>query len=387
MRRRSLSQCVRLASIMLLTACAEAPVYRETLVLVEDNRQRCESIISEVLVYWEQGVPTPAQSINIYYSSDGLVRIAALEVSSVQAREVLSRVSKRSGETRDLLLEFYAAVERLCDLARSPAGHNRLTFTDWRAVIRDELGGVQAKLEILLPVSNAERAAILRKYAPAVRGAESRARAQKLAAENALVAALERRESIEREASERAEAAERESIERTAVEESERKHLEQQAAEENRRQLELARQAQAVRHREYLRSSKPQAKVWIEQHYRGLSHFCAMSGRFVGDLQASHFDRFRECSVLEKSIEMVRNNAGESSATPEISAFVRTILVSYKEGAEACLRRSVLISTVSFSRGATACGQLRKHLREYGFMLEGPPYSPTLEPDGDGEKE
>lgn len=370
MHMRLSSNSVPLVGLVLFTACAETPLYKEAFVLVEDNRLRCEDVVSDVLARWESGGRSPEYLVNAFYVGEGRLKIAPMEVRLAQSREVLSRASKHSGEARDLLVDFYAGVEKLCGLAKSPEGYSRLTFSDRRSALRDEIAGAKAKLELLLPTTPEERAKILEKFSPAIQEAEKRLQRE-------LAADEERSEARELEASAHAEAAKAERkrldaeesqlIERVAAEESEQRRLQRQMAEERLRREELARQALEKERREYLRSTSPQARAWFNKFYGSFDQFCATANRLAGDLQAGRFERSQECEILKEAITVLRGRAPENAVPQEISILVNSGFDFYENGAEACLKKNILPAVSAFTQGQKACTQLRTHLGEYGF--------------------
>lgn len=361
---------IRLASLVFFAACAETPIYKEAFVLVEDNRLRCEDVVSDVLTQWEQRFSTPESSINAYYAGDGRLKIAPMEVRLAQSREALSRTSKRSGEVRDLLVDFYAGVEKLCGLAKSPVGYSRLTFNDRRSALRDEIAGAKAKLEILLPIAPEESAKILERFLPAIQEAEKRVQRE-------LVAEKRRSEAREREARLHAEAAiaarkrldaeESQAIERVASEKAEQTHLEQEMAKERVRQAELARQGLEKERREYLRSTSQQARIWFDKFYATFDQFCTTANRLAIDVQASKFERSQECAILEEAVTVLRGRSPESAVPQEIAILVNSAFDSYERGAKACLEKNVLATVHAFTRGQKACTQLHTHVSEYDF--------------------
>jgi hypothetical protein len=363
-------------ALVLLSACSGTPAdYKEAFVLTEDSSLRCEAILSQVVVYWRVGGSNPESFLDLFYTGAGRIDIEPMEARLTQAREALADVSNRSGQERDLLLDHYTGVEKLCKLAKSPEGYSQITYNERRSALRDEIAGTKAKLNILLPVTEAERATILAKYAAPVQEAERRVKAASGSA--ALADAKRRQEEAETaarrdaerkafDAEEARQLAAKEDLHRIQPEGAEvTGRLQQEDAAEQRRQAELLRQSREKERRENLSSTSAPARAWFEQSYEVFDHFCKTAEKFSLDMQASQFSRFQECHVLKESIGFLRGRA--KSGTQQISSLATAILDSYDQAANACLKKSVPVFLLSFTRGQKACGQLRLHMREYGF--------------------
>ena len=355
-------------ALVLLSACSGKPAaHKEALILIEDSNLRCESILSQVLTLWEAGGSSPERLLGDFYEGSGHIDLDPLEVRLSQSRDALATFANQSGQQKDLLFELYTGVDKLCGLAKSPYGYSRLTYNERRSALRDEIAGAKSKLNILLSVTDSERAAVLAKYSAPVQEAARRAKWE-FSGAKALVAAQHQQEEAESAARRAAERKRFDDAEATRAEgrnEGEGSETARRPQQEEVPQSEEAEQRGQEERRDYLTSTSASAKAWFEQSYPSINHFCSTAARFAADLQTSRFARFQECGALKDSVSLLRSNV--ASGPSEISNLFTGILDSYETGAAACLRKNELVSVGSFNRGQRDCAQLKYHLREYGF--------------------
>src|ERR1700726_1570670 len=172
------------AVVYRLAISAAAETYRDVTVLVDDNRKRCEGIATDVLTAWESAAADPDLAITQYYLGPGRLKLVTAARRTQQVREMLTKgIIEVNGKQRDLVIEFHASVAKLCDLATSPAGYSRITFSERRSALRDQIATQDEKLRIVFPEISSEKDRILQRYDAPLLAEVKRLEAERLAEE------------------------------------------------------------------------------------------------------------------------------------------------------------------------------------------------------------